>query len=175
MVLARLREHLELRARLAADGARVGLDDAILQPEALEDAVVGVPHLAVALHRARLVEVEAVGVLHDELATAQQARAGARLVAELHLDLIEVDGQLAVALDVAPHHVGDDLLVRRPEVILAALPVLEAHQHVAVDVPAARLLEVLGRQERRHQHLLGARRVHLLADGALDVLEHAVA
>ena len=97
---------------------------------------------------------------------AQEAPARPRLVAELHLHLVEVLRQIAVAADLAARDVGDDLLVRRAEVVVAPLAVLEAEERVAVEVPAARLLEVLGGQERGHEDLERAGAVHLLADDA---------
>ena len=46
--------------------------------------------------RALLRGGEAVGVLHNELAAAHQAKAGTELVAELVLNVIQVDGQLLI-------------------------------------------------------------------------------
>ena len=60
-----------------------------------------------------LVDVEGVGVLHEELARAHHAEARPALVAELHLDLVEIRRQLAIALQLAARDVGDDFLVRR--------------------------------------------------------------
>ena len=108
--------------------------------------------------------VERVGVLHDELAPAHQAGARPQLVAELGLDLVEVERQLAVAAHVAAHEVDDDLLVRGADDEVAALAILEAQQLRAVLLPAARLLPQLGRDHRGQEHLLGAGAVHLLAD-----------
>ena len=51
-----------------------------------------------------------------------------------------------------------------------ALAVLEPQELRAVLLPAARLLPELGRDDRRQEHLGGARAVHLLADDALDLL-----
>ena len=47
----------------------------------------------------------------------------------------------------------------------------EAHELGAVVVPAARLLPDLGRLHDRHQHLLAADRVHLLAHDLLDLAD----
>ena len=43
---------------------------------------------------ARCIAVEAVGVLHDELATPHQAKARATLVTKLRLDLIKIFGHV---------------------------------------------------------------------------------
>ena len=100
-VLARLGQHLELVRQRAADGAGVGLDRAELQPAAREDARVRVVHVLVLALGVGLVDVERVGVLHDELAPAHEAGARPQLVAELGLDLVEVQRQLPLAAHVA--------------------------------------------------------------------------
>jgi hypothetical protein len=81
------------------------------------------------LPRAGLVEVEAVGVLHQELAAAHHAEARADLVAELPLDVVERARQVAVALHVVAEDRGDHLLVGRPVEHLAVVAVLDA-QHL---------------------------------------------
>src|SRR5262249_21766966 len=91
------------------------------------------------------------------------------------LDLVEVLRHVAVALDLATRDVGDDLLVGRAEVVVAALAILDAKERVAEAIPAARLLEVLARQKGRHQDLERAGAVHLLAHDVLDLLEDAQA
>jgi hypothetical protein len=77
-----------------ADGAVVGCHGAEFQAEAGEDAHVGVIHGLVRLLQAIDIAVEGVGILHREFAAAHQAEARAALVAELGLDVIEVDGKL---------------------------------------------------------------------------------
>ena len=129
-VLAGIRKHHEFVRRTAAHRAGVGLDD--LRPEAapLEDALVGLVHRLVALLRAVPVDVEAVGVLHDEFLGAHEAEARADFIAELGLDLVEVDRELAVGIDLVRDEVGDDFLVRRAEDHLPILPVLDLEHHV---------------------------------------------
>ncbi len=170
-VLAVLSEDLELGAGGATHGAGVRLDDPIVEAESLEDPTVGVPHGLVALHGRGIVDVEAVGILHQELAAPEQPRPRARLVAILHLYLIEVDRELSVALHLSPDEVGDDLLVGGPEVVVGALPVLEAHQRGTEGVPAPALLEVGRGEHRRHEELLSPGGVHLLADDGGDPME----
>ena len=116
--------------------------------------------------------MEGVGVLHDELARAHDAKARPHLVAELGLDLVEVHRQLAVALELAPRDVGDHFLVRGPGDEVALVPILEAQQLRPVLAPAARLLPQLRRLHHRHHQLERAGAVHLLADDALDLLQH---
>jgi hypothetical protein len=67
----------------------------------------------------------------------------------------------------------DDLLVRHRQHHVGAPAVLELEQ--LVDAVAARPLPRLGRVQDRHQHLLAADRVHLLADDLDRVLVHSPA
>ncbi len=172
-VLPGIDEHLKLRARGAADRTRVGLNHAVVEPHPVEDPRVRLAHDLVARTRPLLVRVEGVRVFHGKLTPAKEAPTRAGLVSELGLDLVEILGQVSPALDLAPGDVGDDLLVRRAEVVVAALAVLEAKNNVAVKVPPPGLLEVLGRQERRHQDLEGAGSVHLATDDRLHVAQDA--
>ena len=59
-------------------------------------------HLVVGLAHAVLVDVEGVGIFHDEFARTHDAEARTDFVAELGLDLVVVDGQLLVAAQLAP-------------------------------------------------------------------------
>ena len=124
----------------AAHRARVRLDRDVLQAAAVEDPAVGLVVLVVRGVEAGLVHVEGVGVLHDELAHAQQAGFGPRLIAELRLDLIPDLRQLLVAAQFAARDDGHDLFVRHAEAEVALEAVLQAEHVVAHDVPAAGLL-----------------------------------
>src|SRR3712207_9494912 len=55
------------------------------------------------------VHVEGVGVLHDELAAAQEAEPGTVLVPVLELDLEHVQREVAVAVDLGGDRGRDDL------------------------------------------------------------------
>ena len=124
-VLAGVGQHHILMRLAAADVAGVGLDRGVAQPATVEDAAVRVLHGAVRLLEARGRGVERVGVLHQELAPAHEAEAGADLVPELGVDLVEVDRELAIRGDAPAHGVGDDLLGRGSAAELA-LAVLDA-------------------------------------------------
>jgi len=91
-VLAVLREDQELLGRRAAHGARRRPHDDVLETQPVEDPDVGGPVQVVGRLQARLVHVERVGVLHDELAAPQDARARPGLVAVLRLDLVQHHG-----------------------------------------------------------------------------------
>jgi hypothetical protein len=76
-VLAVLGGREELLGLAAAHRSGHRLDDDVVEAEPVEDLDVGVAVLLVALVQPGLVDVEGVGVLHDELAAAQDA--GARV------------------------------------------------------------------------------------------------
>ena len=171
-VLADRRRDHELVRAVAADRAALGLDDHVGDAAAVEDPAVGLVHRVVAGVELRHVGVEAVGVLHQELASPQDAEAGAGLVAELRLDLVEGDRQLLVRLDEVADQVGDDLLVRRPERHRLVAADGQLHQEVAVRLEPARLLPELDRLQGGHQQLERAGGVHLLADQPDDLAEH---
>ena len=119
-----------------------------------------------------LVAVERVGVLHHELAHAEQPAARTRLVAHLRLEVVEHLRQLLVRLELARVE-RDRLLVRHREHERAAVAVLDLPE--LGDVVAARRLPELGGRHDRHEHLLRADRVHLLADDLDDLLVDAPA
>ena len=174
-VLAVLGRGEELLALAAAHGAGHRLDDDVVEAEAVEDADVGVAVQLVALVEPGGVDVEGVGVLHDELAPAQHAGTRTRLVAVLRLDLVDRQRQVLVGAVEVLDREGEHLLVGRAEQVVGALAVLEAEDVVAVLGPAAARLEGLLGQQRGEEQLLGADGVHLLADDALDVAQHAQA
>ncbi len=160
-------------ARVAADRAGVGLHGAEREAEPREDARVGVVHVAVFAREIVCVEVERVGILHQELARAHDAEARADLVAELGLDLVEVDRQLLVALELVAREIGDDFLVRRAVAVPGVLAVLELEQLSAEFLPASGFVPELLRLDRRHQQLDRAGAVHLLAHDRFDLAHHA--
>lgn len=123
----------------------------------------------VRLGEALVLQVEGVRVLHQELAAAQDAGAGAGLVAVLGLDLVEDHGQVLVGRALVLDQEGEDLLVGGAEEVVAALAVVEAEQLGAVLLPAAGRLVGLLRQQRGERDLLAAHGVHLLADDPLDI------
>ena len=170
-VLAARRRHDELVRVLAADGAAVGFDLDGRQSAAAEDVAVRHAHPLVRDVQPFLVGVEGVSVLHDELAAAEQSRAGARLVPELGLDLVDVERQVPVRLDVGARDGGHDLLVRRREHHAAFAPVEEAEEIAAERGGAARLLPRFDGLERGHEHFLSASGVHLLSYDAFDLLD----
>src|SRR5450756_2741941 len=84
----------------------------------------------------RQADVEAVRILHDELAGAQHAALGPRLVTLLGLDVVPELRQLLVAVHLARGQPGDDLFVGHGQGHIGALAVLEAEELAADGVPA---------------------------------------
>ena len=158
---------------VAADLAGVGDNGQSLDVAALADVGVGLLHLVVLLLQALLRGREAVGVLHDELAAAHQAKAGTELIAELVLNVIQVDGQLLIGTQLIAHQSRDGLLVRGAQHKLATMTVVKAHELLAIGIDTARLTPQLGIDHNGHHELLGAGSVHLVAHDVLDLTNRA--
>ncbi len=174
-VLAGRGNHLELFAQIATDGAAVCAHGTVLQAETVKDALVGSAHGLVADLGGVAVLVEGIGVLHDELAATHQAKAGAALVAELGLDLVEVLGQLLVAFELLARDVGHHLFAGGLDDEVTRVAVLDAQQLGTHLVETAGLLPQLGRLHHGHRHFDGASAVHLFAHDRLDLADHAQA
>ena len=160
---------------IAADRPGVGDHRDRLEPQPRKGAQIGDEHLVVGVPRAGLVEIERIGVLHQELAPAHQAEARPHLVAELPLDVIEVERQILVGAHIGAEDLGDHLLVGRAVEHVALVPVLDAQHLLAVGVVAPALAPQVGRLDGRHQQLDRAGAVLLLAHDLLDLFEHAQA
>jgi hypothetical protein len=171
-VFTRVDEHLKLGARRPADRPRVRLHHPIREAHAIENSDVCFTHFFVARARAVFGRVERVRVFHHELAAAEQAPTRPRLVAELKLNLVESLRKVAPAAELAARDVGDDLLVRRAEVVIGRLPISDAKKDVAVELPAACLFEVVGREQRWHEELERTRAVHFGTDDRLDFAQN---
>ena len=115
---------------------------------------------------------EAVGQTVKKLADSEQPCARPRLVPILRLEVVEHLREIAVRADLTRVE-RDRLLVRHREHEALVVPVGEL-EDLRVLVTAGRLPE-LGRRQHRHQHLLGADGVHLLADDLDDLLVDAPA
>ena len=162
-VLSRVGKDHELLRAAAADLAAVRVHHPETQAEPLEDRDVGVVHLAITLLEAGLVDVERVGVFHDEFAGPHYAEPRPDLIAELDLYLVEIDGQLLVAAQLASCDVGNDFFVRGAKAEFPVVPVVHAQQQVAVLVPAPGFSPEFGGLYGRHDDFESAGPVHFLA------------
>ena len=174
-ILADRRGVQELLGTRAAHRTAHRGDDDVAQAQALEDALVGVALGLVGGIQALVVNVEGVGILHDELAAADQTGARAGLVTVLRLNLVQRGGQVLVRGVHVLHQQGEHFLVRGGQQVVAALTVVELEQRRAVLFPAVRGLVGLGRDQAREVHLLRAHRIHLLAHDLLDLAQRAQA
>ena len=159
----------------AADRTALGHHRYRLETKPREGPQIGDEHLVVGMPGAGLVEIEGIGILHQELAPAHQAEARPHLVAELPLDMVEIERQILVRAHIGAKDFGDHLLVGRAVEHVALVAVLDAQHLLAVVVVAPALAPKLRRLDRRHQHLDRTRAVLLLAHDLLDLLEHAQA
>jgi len=121
----------------------------------------------------RIVEVERIGVLHQEFAAAHQPEARAHLVAEFPLDVIEVEGQILIGAHVGAENLRDHLLVGGAVEHVALVAVLDAQHLLAIGLVTAAFAPQVGGLERRHQEFDGAGAVLLLADDGADLIEDA--
>ena len=96
IIFAGFCQRMELTRYAAADLATIGNNRAVIKAATLADATVGIVHFIVGFLQGFLAGMEAVCVLHNEFAAAQQAKTGANLIAELRLNLIERHGELTV-------------------------------------------------------------------------------
>ena len=164
-VLARSGGREVVQRLLAAHHPALGRDATRLEAAALEDPLVGTLVRLEADVEAGLVPVERVRVLHHELADAEQAASGTRLVAVLRLEVVPGLRQLPVALEL--HRVeGERLLVRERKDVVTTVAVLELEE--LRDPVAAGLDPQLGRRQHRREHLLRTDCGQLLADHLLD-------
>src|SRR6202020_2185371 len=123
----------------------------VIDIEAAEDALVGLTVCVVGALGAGVVDVVGVGVLHDELAAAQDAGARTRLVAVLGLDLVERQRKVLVGAVLPLHRQGEDLFVGGAEQVVVATAVLEAEHAIAVLGPPVGGLVGRPRQQGREQ------------------------
>ena len=173
--LAGLRQHDELVAEITADRAGLGAHRDRLQSHSREGAQVSHEHAIVGAPCAGLIKVERIGILHQEFAPAHHAETRPLLVAELPLDVIEVERQVSVRLDIGAEYLGDHFLVGRPVQQLALVAIGDTQHFGAVGVVAATLAPEVGELQRRHQQFKRAGAVLLFADDLLDLLQDAQA
>ena len=130
-------------------------------------------HVPVALVRALGVRIEGVGVLHEKFLGAHEPEPRARLVAELPLDLVDRDGQLAIGADKRLRKVGENLLGGGAERELVFAAVAELEHVRAHRVPAASGAPELRRLQDGRDDLERAGTIHFFADDLHDLLERA--
>ena len=156
----------------AAHDADIGADNDRVEPQSIEDARVGLVMELVAVVEASRVEITAVAVFHDELANPDQSTAAPRLVAELGLEVVDEQWELAIAAHQVVQQACDHLLVGHGQHHVAPGAVLEAEQFRADLLVPAALAPQVRRLHHRHLHLLCTNAVHLLPDHLLNPVRH---
>ena len=111
-------------------------NDDIGQAQAIERTLVRHAMPLIARLQTFIVDVEAVAVLHHELAGTQEAGPGASLVAVLGLDLVDHQWKILVAAVQILHQQGEHLFVGGCQQEIGTLAVFQAEQVVAVIGPA---------------------------------------
>ncbi len=172
LALAGLRQNDELVRQVSADRSGIRDHGDGLEAEARERAQVGDEHLVVGVPRPVLVDVERIGILHQELAAAHQAEARPYLVPEFPLDVVEIERQVLVGAHIGAEDLGDHFLVGRTVQHVALVAVLDAQHLLAIVLVAPALAPQVGRLDCGHQQLDRAGAVLFLADDLLDLAEH---
>ena len=139
-VFAGLGQHLEFVRAGAADTAGIGGHRAVIQPQAVEDAAIGIVHILVGLFERIVIAVERIGVFHHKFARTHHAETRAHFVAEFGLDMVEIERQLLVGAHFAAHDVGNHFFAGGGKAKITLVAVLQAQQLFAVKFPATGLL-----------------------------------
>ena len=116
----------ELLGGAAAHGAGHRGHDDVADPQPIEDALVGLPVRVVGGLEPGTVDVEGVGVLHDELPGAQDAGSRPRLVTVFALDLVQHQREVLVGAVLALDGQGEQLFVCRAQQVVVAATVAAA-------------------------------------------------
>ncbi len=161
--------------KIAADRTRIRAHRHRLQAHAREGVQIGDEHAVIGPARRGFVDIEAVGILHQEFAAAHDAEARALLVAELPRDLIEVQRQVAVGPHGGAEDVGDHFLGGGAVQQIALMAVLDAQHLLAIVVVTAGFAPQVSQLQGRHQQLHRAGLQHFLFDDALDLAQDAQA
>ena len=172
---AGLRQNDELMGEISADRPGLRRHRNGFQPHARKGAQVGDEHLVVGDAGGGLVDIEGIGILHQEFTPAHHAEARALLVAEFPLNMIENLRQIAIGANVGAEDFRDHLLVGRAIQHLPLVPIFDAQHFGAIRVVTAALAPEIGKLQRRHQEFDRAGTVLLLPHDLLDLLEHAKA
>jgi hypothetical protein len=142
------------------------------KPKPLERSDVRSMLRLVAGIEACLVGIAAVGVLHHELANANEAAPGSRLIPPLRLEVVDHHRQLAIRLDDVGEEQCDDLFVSHREDHVPSAAVLEPAQLRPNRLVAAARPPDISWMDDRHFQLLAADAVLLLADDLFDAIAH---
>ena len=174
-VFSRGGNHLEFFAQIAANRAAVCRYRAVAQAKAIKYFAVCASHDLVAGFSACFIAVKAVGIFHDELAPAHQAKARTAFIAEFGLDLVEVFRQLLVAFEILAGNVSDAFFAGGLNDEIAVVAIFDAQQLGAVAGEAPGFLPQLSRLNHGHGAFDSACAVHFFAHDRFHLADHAQA
>ena len=130
--LAGLGQDDELVAEVATDRTRIGHHGNDSHAQSSEGPQIGDEHSVVAVAGPRIVEIERIGVLHQEFTAAHDAEPRPDLVPELPLDVIEIDRQILVRSYRCPENLCHHLFVGRPIEDVTLVTILDAQHFLTV-------------------------------------------
>ena len=171
-ILSGVGQHMKLMGMAAADGAGVGQHRPKRQPQTGEDPAIGLVHGLVGLRQGGGVHMEGIGVLHQKLPAPHHPEAGADLVAEFPLDLIEVHRQLFIASVLPAYQIGDDFFMGGAKTEIPFMAIPQAQQFRSILFPTTGFLPQFRRLHRRHQQFHRPGPVHLLPDHRLGFTQY---
>ena len=173
IVFTALRQHLEFVRGATADRTGVGLYGAEIQPHAAEDFAVGRIHCIVGFLQGFLRSMERVSIFHQEFAGTHDAETRTHFVAELGLDLIEVQRQLFVRAQLVTNQVCNNFFMSWAEYERTLATVNKTQQFRTVLFPTTTLLPQIGWLNHRHRHLDRTGVVHLFTHDVFDFFQDA--
>ena len=145
-------------------------DERQLEPVVHVD--VRLTHFFVRNVQARVVNVERIRVLHDELTPAQQPRAWPGFITVLGLDLVQVSRQILVRRVQVLDQQREDFFVGGSQKVVGLFTVLEAENTFTESFPPTGLFIRLSRQQRREVDFLRPCLVHFIANNSFDLVQH---
>ena len=135
----------------AANGAAVGLYRAKPETQPGKNTAVGVVHHLIGLIQRSLVDMEGVGIFHQEFTGTHHAETWPDFVTELGLNLVVIHWQLFITADLAACDISDDFFMRRAEAEFTLVTVMETQQLRSILLPASGFFPQFGRLHCGHQ------------------------
>ncbi len=172
LALAGFGQNDEFVRQVAANRAGIGPHRNGFQSHARKCVQIGHKHAVIGLAGAVFIQIKGIGILHQKLAAAHDPEARADFIAELPLDMVQVQRQILVASDVGPENIRNLLLIRGPIEHIAFMPVGDTQHFLAVIIIAARFPPEIGWLHGRHQDFKRPCPVLFLTHDLLDLFHH---
>src|SRR4030042_3158851 len=131
--------------------------------------MIGIDHLTVASLFPLIIHIKTVSIFHDEFTGTHPPETGPNLIPELGLNLIEVEGHLAVGTDLPASDIRDYLFMSRPKTTVSIVAILEPGQLFSILFPPMAFLPELGRLDHGKQNLNGSGPIHLFTNDRLHL------